>query len=219
MSPQAGRPEDHAEIRPQSVLAGIGGPDAVDRAARAIAADQVRGSDDRGLTSPVGDRGPDLAGILRYVRDRGSGHQRARGQFACRLPQQFLQNVLRRLLAKLGEPVSVVDQPQYSGEPGQLPPGQRRAEHDVLRPCGAQRRPLAQPADAPPAQVLHRPHVDGLAPRAGVRHRGARLNDQAANPPAADERRRPGQPGRRRRRSPVSARAARPRPATASNGR
>ena len=78
--PQAGRPEDHPEVRPERVLAHVGGTDALpDCAARAVASDQVGARHDGALAVPGGDRDPDLVAVLLDVHDRGPGHQRARG--------------------------------------------------------------------------------------------------------------------------------------------
>ena len=198
--PQAGRPEDHPEVRPERVLADVRGTDAVpDGAARAVASDQVGARDDGALAGPGGDRDPDLVAVLLDVHHRGPGRQRARGQLVHHLPQEFLQDVLRCLLAELGEPVAVVHQAQDPGEPRQFPPGERGAEHDVLRPRGAQRRPRAQPVgDSPPAQMLHRPHVDRLAARPRVGHgRCAAQRPGTGRPGGPARSRRPARPDRR----------------------
>jgi hypothetical protein len=165
------------------VLADVGRADGVaDRAAGAVAADDVLRLDGAPAAGPV-DGDADAPGVLLETGHRVPGDEGARGDLPDGPAQHLLQHVLRRLLAQLGEPVAVRDEAEDPGEPRQLAPAQRRAEHGVLGERDGQRGGRAEPVgQAPAAQVLHRADVDRLGPRARPGDLGPRLDEGARDP-------------------------------------
>ena len=190
--------EHHVEVGP-----GVGPPDVLradllpGHAGRTVGAEDVVGLHPIGGAGLVADGHGDAVVALRQP-----GHRLPQPQVHVRGAagvgaQHLLDDRLRHLLARLGEPVITLGrEPERAVEGGDALPGQGLAEHHPLRPRHRQRRGCPQLiGQTPPAQVLHGPHARGLGPRTAVRDLRSGLDHHAVHAPVG-ELRGGGEPGR-----------------------
>ena len=100
-----------------------------------------------------------------------------------RFAQDLLDDRLPDLLTGFGDQLVPGEvEPERAGEAGDLRAGGGRAEDHVTRPLDRDRRPGAQAIRKPPAaEQLHRARRGRLRPGSHRGHRGAGLDDYAAN--------------------------------------